>query len=140
MSELNFNSIYDGVSMALHNAFPDRHVHGGSVAQGLVLGDFNVVMPSAAQTREVGHRFKRSLVVDVIYYPKDGNTDCYDMAHQLSGVLQSIQTPQGDIIHATSCEWEASGGVLHMLLEYDHFIYVPQEEALMDHLHIEQEG
>lgn len=138
MSELNFNRIFDGVSMALHHAFPDRQVHGGAVKQGLAPGDFNVVMPGAAQNREVGHRFKRSPVVDVIYYPKDGNADCYDMAHKLSGVLESIQTPQGDIIHAVSCEWEASGGVLHMLLQYDHFVYAPQQDEVpMDHLQIE---
>lgn len=137
MSELNFNSIYDGVSMALHHAFPDRQVHGGSVQQGLTAGDFNVIMPSAVQTREVG-RFKRSPVVDVIYYPKGGNADCYDMAHKLSDVLESIRTPHGDIIHATSCEWETSGGVLHMLLAYDHFVYVPkQDEAPMDHLQMD---
>ena len=38
MSEINFNSIYDGVSLALHAAFPNSNVHGGEVKQGLKPG------------------------------------------------------------------------------------------------------
>ena len=47
MSEISFKSIYDGVSLALHAAFPAVQVHGGNVKQGLNPGDLNVVMPSA---------------------------------------------------------------------------------------------
>ena len=43
MSNINFNSIYDGVTLALHAAFPKYKVHGGDVRQGLSTGDFNVV-------------------------------------------------------------------------------------------------
>ena len=35
MSEISFSSIYDGVSLALHAAFPAVQVHGGNVKQGL---------------------------------------------------------------------------------------------------------
>lgn len=45
MSEISFSSIYDGVSLALHAAFPSVQVHGGNVKQGLNPGDLNVIMP-----------------------------------------------------------------------------------------------
>ena len=51
MSEISFKSIYDGVSLALHAAFPAVQVHGGNVKQGLNPGDLNVVMPSAGQSK-----------------------------------------------------------------------------------------
>ena len=105
MAEVNFNSIYDGVSLALHAAFPAAQVHGGNVKQGLKPGDFNVIMPGAGHAKEVGQRYKRTPTVDVIYYPKAGDAECYGMAHRLSFVLGSITTPEGDIIHATGCEW-----------------------------------
>lgn len=54
MSEISFNSIFDSVSLALHAAFPDRQIHGGRVEQGLTPGDFNVILPGAGLTREVG--------------------------------------------------------------------------------------
>lgn len=77
MAEINFNSIYDGVSLALHAAFPAAQVHGGNVKQGLKPGDFNVIMPGAGHAKEVGQRYKRTPTVDVIYYPKAGDAECY---------------------------------------------------------------
>lgn len=79
MAEINFNSIYDGVSLALHAAFPAAQVHGGNVKQGLKPGDFNVIMPGASHAKEVGQRYKRTPTVDVIYYPKTGDAECYGM-------------------------------------------------------------
>ena len=54
MAEINFNSIYDGVSLALHAAFPAAQVHGGNVKQGFKAGVFNVIMPGAGHGKEVG--------------------------------------------------------------------------------------
>ena len=140
MAEINFNSIFDGVSLALHAAFPASKVHGGSVKQGLSPGDFNVVIPRAEHTKEVGQRYKRSSIVDVIYYPVGGAADCYDKADKLTQLLGSIKTPQGDIIHAASTDWQVDDEVLHVYLRYDHFVRVPQEQTLMETLKIEQEG
>lgn len=140
MSEINFNSIFDGVSLALHAAFPASKVHGGNVKQGLSPGDFNVVLLSAGHTKEVGQRYKRTPVVDVIYYPAGGEVDCYDKADKLTQLLDSIKTPQGDTIHAASCEWQVDGDVLHVFLRYDHSIFIVQTHDLMETLHIEQEG
>ena len=96
MAEINFNSIYDGVSLALHTAFPAAQVHGGNVKQGLKPGDFNVIMPGAGHAKEVGQRYKRTPTVDVIYYPKAGDAECDGMAHRLSFVRGSITTPERD--------------------------------------------
>lgn len=89
MSEINFNSIYDGVSLALHVAFPDAQVHGGAIKQGCNPGDFNVIMPTLNHSKEVGHRFKRTPVVDVIYYmPRTGNAAALSVAHKLTQVFE----------------------------------------------------
>lgn len=143
MSEINFNSIYDGVSLALHAAFPDRQVHGGNVKQGLKPGDLNVLMPGAGHSKEVGLRYRRTPVVDVIYYPKDQKrltAECYDMAQQLSLVLGSIVTPEGDTVHATSMECQTTDDVLHITARYDHFARTVPELVMMGTLQIEQEG
>jgi hypothetical protein len=140
MSEINFNSIYDGVSLALHAAFPDVQVHGGEVKQGLIPGDLNVIMPGAGNAKEVGQRYRRTPTVDVIYYPKEGRAECYDMAHRLTLVLGDITTPQGDLIHARSMDWNVTDDVLHMIVSYDHFVYIQQEQDMMETLTIKQEG
>ena len=141
MSEISFNSIFDGVSLAVHAAFPaPMQVHGGEVKQGLKPGDFNVTMPTASHAQEVGPRYRRSPTLDVIYYPKRDNAECYTVADRLTAVLGSITTPEGDVVHATSCEWTVTGGVLHVLVTYDQFVRVPQEHIMMETLKIEQEG
>lgn len=141
MSEISFNSIRDGVSLALHAAFPAPvQIHGGEVKQGLKAGDFNVVMSGAGHRQEVGRRYKRTPTVDVIYYPRKDNAECYDVADQLTAVLESITTPEGDVVHATSCEWIVEDGVLHMLLTYDHFVCRPREGVMMGELKIDQRG
>lgn len=140
MSEISFNSIFDSVSLALHTAFPGRQIHGGRVEQGLTPGAFNVILPGAELTREVGQRQRRSPTVDVIYYPKVGAAECYDIADQLVPVLESITTPEGDLIHATSCDWNWTDDVLHMILTYDHFAYLPREEVKMETLQTKEEG
>ena len=97
--------------------------------------------------------------MDVIYYPKRDNAECYAVADRLTAVLGSITTPEGDVVHsqlaacttspsgvvilprtAVSCEWTITGGVLHVLVTYDHFVRVPQEHIMMETLKIEQEG
>ena len=141
MSEISFNSIFDGVTLALHAAFPaPTQIHGGSVEQGLNPGDFNVVMSGAGHAQEVGRRYKRTPAVDVIYYPQEGDSECYDVADQLTSVLESITTPKGDVVHSTSCSWTVTDGVLHVLVEYDHFVYKPCEEIMMETLKIDQRG
>ena len=140
MSEISFKSIYDGVSLALHAAFPAVQVHGGNVKQGLNPGDLNVVMPSAGQSKQVGERFLRTPTLDVIYYPKVGVAECCEVADQLTMLLRDITTPEGDLIHCTNCEWTIEEGVLHVLVSYDHHAYIPQEPVLMETLDIEMEG
>ena len=141
MSEISFNNIRDGVSLAIHAAFPAPvQIHGGDVRQGLSAGDFNVVIPRAVHSQEVGRRYKRTPTVDVIYYPRKDNSECYDVADQLTAILESITTPEGHVVHATSCTWNVTDGVLHVLLTYDHFVYRPREEVMMGELKIEQKG
>lgn len=140
MSEISYNSVFDGVSLLLHASFPDRQVHGGNVKQGIKNGDFNVVMPSAGQIKQLAQRFRRTPTVDVIYYPKAGAAECYDMADRLSILLQDIETPEGDLLHCTSCDWSVADGALHVLVGYTHHIYTPQEQIEMETLEIQQEG
>ena len=140
MSEISFSSIYDGVSLALHAAFPAVQVHGGNVKQGLNPGDLNVVMPSAGQSKQVGERFLRTPTLDVIYYPREGAAECCQAADRLTMALRDIITPQGDVLHCTSCGWTVEEGVLHMLVGYDHHIYVPREQELMETFNLEMEG
>ena len=143
MSEINFNSIYDGISLALHTAFPDVQIHGGEVKQGCKPGDFNVIMPSINHSKAVGERFERTPVVDVIYYlRRAGTSEALSTAHMITRVLQSITTPEGDVVHAAACEitMDDGTGTLHALLQYPHFGWYPKTLENMETLKVIEEG
>lgn len=140
MSEINFNSVYDGVSLALRAAYPDRNIYGGSTEQNVEPGDLNVIMLSSGHIKEVGTRHRRTPILDVIYYSSGSTAECCDMAHQIVVILQSISTPEGDTLNCTACDWSIEDGVLHIRVGYDHFVYTPIEPDYMETLQIQQEG
>ncbi len=93
-----------------------------------------MIMLSASQNKQVGRRFARSPLLDVLYYPKCGALECCSVADPLAMALQNITTPEGDVIHCTSNRLEIVDGVLHMQVQYDHHIYSPQERTSMETL------
>ena len=140
MAEICLNSVFDAVSLALHQAFPQAQVHGEEVKQGLRPGDFIVQMPAGGQAKTLGERYRRTPTVDVIYFPRQGSAECYRMAEQLALLLESVVTPEGDTLQAGECSWAYTDGALHVQAAYEHFVYLPQEEVPMETLHIDPRG
>lgn len=138
MAEIDFNQIYDGVTLALHRFYPRAKIHGGEVKQDLHDGDFNVLPLTTSHTEQMGSRAKRKPVFDVIYYASraGGRTECLQIANNLPQVLRIIQTPNGDKVHCLSFETTIEEDVLHCLVGYPHFVYEPDQADPMDHLKI----
>lgn len=139
MAEIDFNQIYDGVTLALHRAFPDSRIHGGTVDQGLTYGDFNVLPITASHTAGMGIRAGRKSLFDVIYYPSDagGRTECLRISHILPGVLGTIQTKNGDMLHCLSFEVTIDDDELHCIVGYPYFVYEPKTGDSMENLNFE---
>ena len=129
MSKISFNSIYDGVSLLLHKAYPTAQIHGGEVKQGLREGDFNVAIPFTAQTGELGTRARREPTLLIRYYPSDkgGYAECAKTADELTVLLESIITPEGDAVHGGAMRWEVVDGVMHFGITYRHFVFIADE-------------
>ena len=134
MAELNYNSIYDGISLALHHAYPTAQIHGKTVKQDLHHGDFNVLPVRASHKGQISTRAERGMVFDVIYYPteKGGRGECLEKAVELSAILTTITTAQGDKVHGTDLEYSIEDNVLHCTVRYMHFVYSPQNNNLME--------
>lgn len=136
MAELDYNQIYDGVSLALHRAFPAVQVHGGTVKQDLQPGDFNVLPITTSENAQISTRAQRSIVFDVIYYPPDTGSreDCLDMQHRLPGVIGTITTPNGDKVHCLKFEGNITDDTLHCVVSYPHFVYTIPDSDVMETL------
>ena len=138
MAEIDFNQVYDSVTLALHRAFPGARIHGGAVKQDLHDGDFCVLPITASHTAQIGTRAQRKAVIDVIYYPSNtgGRVECLQRAHSLPGILGTVQTPNGDKLHCLSFEQSVEDDVLHCIVGYPHFVHEPSAAEAMENLKI----
>ncbi len=136
MAEINYNSIFDGITLALHRAFPTVQIHGRTLRQGLHPGDFNVLPITPQHSGQMGIRASRSITFDVIYYPaeKGGREECLDKANLLPGVLGTVTTPSGDKVHGTGFEITVEDDVLHCIVRYPHFVHTTTDVDEMETL------
>lgn len=144
MAKIDYNAVFDAVTLALHSAFPDSKVFGGEVKQGLSNGDFIVLPMKPENAREMGLRFAKSIMFDVIYFPSFGEcmrSECLEKADILGKVLETVRTPDGDAIHCTEFSTEISDDTLHCFATYPFFTYSPALGAndTMDSLNVKQE-
>ena len=137
--EIDFNQVFDGVSLALHRAFSTVRVHGGTVKQDLQPGDFNVLPISTSETSQISTRAQRSITFDVIYYPPDNGSReaCLDMLHELPGVIGTITTPNGDKVHCLKFDGNIEDDALHCIVAYPHFVYTEPTSDAMETLTIQ---
>ena len=133
--ELDFNQIFDGVTLALHAAFPEKRIFGEKILQGLQDGDFNVVPVLMDHAAQIGTRAQRSVTFDVIYYPPDDDSmeSCLEMQHMLTRILSTITTPGGATVHCLHFS-DTIDDVLHFTVTYPHFVYEAVATDKMEHL------
>ena len=138
MAEIDFNQVYDGVTLALHHAFPKSRIHGGVIKQDLNDGDFNVLPITANHTEQMTNRAAKKVVFDVIYYPSaaGGRTECLQIAHSLSYELKTIQTRNGDTVHCSSFDVTVEDNIMHCVLSYMYFEYARNSADAMSDLKI----
>lgn len=136
MSEIDFNVIYDAVTLALHRKFPTARIHSGFIHQGLNDGDFNIKPVTVVHTEQMGDRSKCKAVFDVIYYASraGGRAECLKIADSLPSILGTIQTKSGDKLHCLSFDNTIEDDTLHCMAEYPYFTYKPQTEDAMENL------
>lgn len=136
MAEISFNSIFDGVTLALHRAFPTVKIHGKTVKQDLHPGDFTVLPIKPQHSGQMSTRAKRDLTLDVIYHPAviGCREECLGIADKLPRVLGTITTPQDDKVHGTGMECNIEDDALHCIVSYPHFVYEPADGDAMETL------
>ena len=138
--EIDFNQIFDSLTLALHSAFPTARIHGGIVKQDLQPGDFNVLPITASENAQIGTRARRSITFDVIYYPSDmgSREDCLDIQHKLPGIIGTVTTPNGNKVHCLQFDASIDDDVLHCIVAYPHFVYMQETGDAMETLTITQ--
>jgi len=142
MSNINFNSIYDGVTLAL--------TYAGTLVPGDVVviryegpkggpGMREMLNPTSALA---GMKLDKSvaLITDGRFSGASRGASIGHVSPEAASGGPIGLVEEGDIIHASSLKWQMQDNVLHVLVEYAHCVYIPQVQEAMDTLKIEQEG
>lgn len=134
MTQIDLNQVYDGVTLALHNNFPQAKIYGDTVEQNLSGGDFNVLPVTVTHMPQIGSRVQRKALFDIIYYPvNDGDrTECLKTLDILADVLDIIQTPNGSKVHCLNFESTIEDDILHCIAAYPYFVYSLSREDVME--------
>lgn len=138
--QVTINDVRYAVHAALDAAFPDVEIMGEEIKQGLNPPCFFVRFLQPAHDQELGRRYIRYHPIVVRYYAVDrANAAMYDMAEQLTSVLQQI-TVAGRPVRGISMRFEIVDEILHFFVEYNFHVWAPKpDEAAMETLDV-QEG
>lgn len=138
MAEIDFNQVYNGVTLALHRFFPKSRIHGEDVKQGLKEGDFIVIPIRANSKAEIGSRNQQKAVFDIVYFPTTigGRTECLMRAGELTEILRTVETPNKDMVHCLSFDFEIEDNTLHCSVEYPFFVFEAREQSKMENISI----
>lgn len=141
MSEVNANSILDGLTLTLREQYPNSHIFVDEVTQGLTKGDFIVVLvDSSKQQNSTGWQYRMSELFDILYFPKVGKPEAYTVGDELLGLLEFLTLPGNYTLKAQDLSYKFVDGVLHVNAVYRHNIRVLNEQTTMEQLKLNQQG
>ncbi|MEG1491384.1 MAG: hypothetical protein RR394_03950 [Oscillospiraceae bacterium] len=140
MFEISTNIILDGITLALHSAYPASHIHGEEVSQGLKPGDFIVKLVTAQQKPITKARMQRIPVFDVLYFPKAGKIECCKIGDALCETLELITLPGGGKIRGGDMCFEIIDGIMHFHVCYGHVIRCDEAKINMEGYALKQGG
>lgn len=140
MTQVTINDVRYAVNAALNAAFPNIPIMVEEIKQSLTPPCFFVKLLEPEHTQELGRRYARVHPFDVHYFaPERSNDGMYDMAEQLTEVLQQIEVA-GRPIRGTGMRFEIVDEVLHFFVEYNFHVWAPKpDDPAMGSLDV-QEG
>lgn len=123
-----------GISRALYDAFGEEYErYVDKVTQDLNEPCFLIIPLNQGREQKLGRRYELSQSFDVHYFPKseDNTLECAGVLERLYDVLEYI-TVSGDLVRGTDMRGEIVNGVLHFFVDYNVFLWRPEEKAAME--------
>lgn len=128
MAIVTINNVRYAVHAALDAAFPDIPILGEEIKQGLTPPCFFVRLLQPEHAQELGRRYIRYHPIVVRYYAVDrANAAMYDMAEQLTSVLQQIIVA-GRPVRGIGMRFEIVDEILHFFVEYNFHVWAPKPD------------
>ena len=123
--------------MALNAAFGDGYeIIQNDVKQGLEEPCFFIAVLQPEITPMLGRRSIWRHPFDIHYFPTDPgkNAEMFTVAETMIEALDFITLPNGDLLHATSVNYEIVDDVLHFFVNFNLPMIRPDDETYMETL------
>lgn len=124
------NEIMDAIAIKLHEVYGDEYeIHQNDIKQGLQEPCFLITLVHSAKENLLNLRSKRLLPFDILFFPSNGKSQCYEISDTLMNELDMIKCLEGDMLHGTKMRSEIIDDVLHFFVSFN-FIAIVKEEKL----------
>lgn len=133
------SDIVNGITAALHAAFPEGRIYPEDVRQGLREPCFLIRCIDPSEVPIAGGRYWRNNLFTVKYIPLDGthaNDECYTVQDKLFRVLEYISVA-GKLKRGTGMHGEIIDGILHFYINYNQIVRKIKQADTMDELRLE---
>lgn len=122
--------IMNAISIKLHEVFGDAYeINMEDVAQGLKEPCFLITLVDYSKEPLLQSRSKRLVPFDILFFPSNGSSQCYEVADQMMNELEFITLLDGDKMYGTKMKAEVVDGVLHFFVNYN-FMAIVQGELI----------
>lgn len=111
------NNIVLGIANALNN-LGEYDVFVEDVEQGIEAPCFLILLIDADTKQLPSSRNKRRQDFNVLYFPKEGKTECYEMSEKLFEALKLIKFKDG-LLNGADIKCNVVDGVLNCLVSYN---------------------
>ncbi len=138
MAEISTRAVMNGITSTLRGAYPDAVISKEEVTQGMEIGAFIVSLISSDQAPLLGRRYHREPMFEVRYFG-DSDGACTGVADNLSILLETITTPDGDLLRGTGIDWRVEDNVLQFFVRYPYTARIVTEQDFMETLRIQEE-
>lgn len=113
--------IVDGISNELYANFEGVDILSEGIEQGFTEPCFYIATVNASETRLLGDRAIRNVLMDIHYFPlseSEPNAEMELTASKLYGVLRRLNLLDGTSLSGLNLNHTIQEGVLHFFVEY----------------------
>ena len=122
------NDIMNAISIKLYEVFGDGYkIYLNDVQQGLTEPCFLITIVDYSKGQLLQSRSKRLVPFDILFFPNNGKSQCYEVADQMMNELDMITLLNSDMMHGTEMRAEIVDDVLHFFVNYNFMATVENE-------------
>ncbi len=136
MADITEKDLFDGMTRAIHAAFPTAHIYSEDVEQNLTDGDFTCALLSTTRTVTPMGGERLQILCNVTCYPADGQDGCLAVSPLLSRALAEIQLINGQEIYGLDVQTSITDGVLQASVRYRADVRAAEETNPMQEFNI----